>query len=494
MTVLAFLKSWFAIGPSRDLNPDELMRRRVMLLAWPAMLQGLFLTSIQVVDTYVVSHLSEEALAAVGTASQLVYIMMILFIAVEAGVSVMVAHAIGARDSRRASAVIRQAVVLVLLISIPLAVTGFVFGDPLLGLFGMEPEVQRLALDYWEISALSMPILMVVFVQAGALMGAGDTRTPMLATILASGLNGFFAYALVFGKFGLPDMGVQGSALASTIGWSAEVIVLAYVLIRRKEPVSLSAGGRWTPSRGFVSTLSRIGLPTAGEEASWSFGFALLTGIVAVLGTSALAAHRIVGNAQMLSFMPGLGLTVAATALVGQSVGARDPASGRRAMTAGAQFAAAWMGFVGVIYFIFAEPIVRAFSSDPAVVDAGAGALRALAITQPLWGLMLAYTGAMRGTGKTVFPMVVNSVMVWAAVGLGALAVHFELGFPAIWWGFAVVAPIPVILLRWRLAREPLLMGDTPAGDDDVTPDDPPSLDDSIPLRMELREAQTVFE
>src|SRR5690606_18784213 len=121
---------------------DELMRRRVMLLAWPAMLQGLFLTSIQVVDTYVVSHLSEEALAAVGTASQLVYIMMILFIAVEAGVSVMVAHAIGARDSRRASAVIRQAVVLVLLISIPLAVTGFVFGDPLLGLFGMEPEVQ----------------------------------------------------------------------------------------------------------------------------------------------------------------------------------------------------------------------------------------------------------------------------------------------------------------------------------------------------------------
>lgn len=461
MTLVQMLLSWLGLSRHENATDDELMRRRVMSLAWPAVLQGLLITSIQVVDTYLVSLISDEALAAVGTASQLIFVMLILLIAVEVGASVLVAQAVGAQDRIRANRYARQGITTGLLIAIPLIAFGFGLRHQLVGLFDLEPEVAALALDYWSIVAVSLVLLMLVFVLSGILRGAGDTRTPMLGTAVANVFNAGFGYVLIFGKLGFPEMGVAGSALASTIGWGSHVAFMVIVLLRGDHPVSLLGRRGWMPTADTVRGIVRIGAPVAGEETSWSFGLAVLTGVVATLGTAALAAHRIVFNALTLSFMPGLGLAMATTALVGQAVGARDPAGGRRALIIGSQYAAAWMGTIGLIYFFGAETIARLFSSDPEVIRAGAGALRALAVTQPIWALLLVFSGALRGTGKSVFPMVANSLMVWAAVGLAFLWAELDFGLSAVWLSFTLVAPLPVLALWRRLQREPLL---TPGG------------------------------
>lgn len=467
MLVRIFL-NW--LGLSRHENPttEEAIRRRVMSLAWPAVLQGLLITSIQVVDTYLVSLISDEALAAVGTASQLIFVMLILLIAIEVGASVLVAQAVGAEDRVRANRVARQGIMIGLIVAVPLIMFGFGLRHQLVGLFGLEPEVESLALEYWSIVAVSLVLLMLVFVLSGILRGAGDTRTPMLGTAIANVFNAGFGYVLIFRKLGFPEMGVAGSALASTIGWGSHVAFMVAMLMRGDHPVSLVGRRGWFPSMETVRGVVRIGAPVAGEEVSWSFGLAVLTGVVATLGTAALAGHRIVFNALTLSFMPGLGLAMAATALVGQAVGARDPHAGRRALIIGSQYAAAWMGTIGLIYFFAAEPIVKLFSSDPEVISAGAGALRALAVTQPIWALLLVFSGALRGTGKSVFPMAVNSLMVWSAVGLSLLWTGLGFGLGAVWLSFTLVAPLPVLALWWRLQREPLL---TP-GDFDPLADD----------------------
>jgi putative MATE family efflux protein len=448
---------WLGLGRGAPRDLDEQVRRRVMKLAWPAVLQGLLMTSIQLVDTFLVSRISDDALAAVGTASQLIFVMMVLLIAVEIGASVLVAQAVGAGDRHQAGVVARQSITLGLLLSVPIVAAGYGLRRQLIGLFGLEPEVETLALEYWSVIAVGLGLVMVMFVLIGILQGSGDTKTPMLGTAIATVLNTFFAYVLIFGKLGFPELGVAGSAWGSIIGWSGQIVFMLAMTARGERPFTLFSRRGWRPSLNTARRIAIVGGPTAGEDLSISLGFALHTGIIATLGTAALAAHRIVFNALYLSFMPGFGLTIAATALVGQAVGARDPATGRRATSIAAQYSALWMGAMGVVYFVAARPIVDLFTSDPEVLGVGIDAMRALALSQAIWGLMFVYSGAMRGTGKSVYPAVANSIMIWAAVGLSFLVVEIGYGLAASWLMFAVVAPWPVLLLWRRLRREPLL-------------------------------------
>jgi putative MATE family efflux protein len=428
-----------------------------MRLAWPAVLQGLLTTSIQIVDTFLVSWISDDALAAVGTASQLIFVMMVLLIAIEIGASVLVAQAVGAADHRQAGQVARQSITLGLILSVPVVAASFGLRRQLIGVFGLEPAVEALAIEYWSVIAFGLALLITVFVLTGILQGSGDTKTPMAGTAVATALNAFFAYVLIFGELGFPKLGVAGSAWGSVIGWSGQIAFMLALAARGKRRFSLLGRRGWLPSWNTTRRIWKIGGPAAAEELSISLGFALHTGIIALLGTASLAAHRITFNALYLSFMPGIGLTIAATALVGQAVGARDPATGRRATTIAAQYSALWMGAMGIVYFVAARPIVDLFTNDPEVLNVGIDAMRALALSQAAWGLMFVYSGAMRGTGKSVYPAVANSVMIWAAVGLSFLVVEIGYGLAASWLMFAVVAPWPVLLLWRRLRREPLL-------------------------------------
>ncbi|WP_255604257.1 MATE family efflux transporter [Oscillochloris sp. ZM17-4] len=229
--------------------------------------------------------------------------------------------------------------------------------------------------------------------------------------------------------------------------------ILVAVLLRGRNDVRAGGGGSWRPSLGVFRGILKVGVPAALEEVLVIGAFATLTPIVATLGTVSLAAQRVVINILSLSFLPGLGFGLAATALVGQAIGARRPDEARAVISISLRWAIMWMGGLGLLFFIFAESLVRIFSADPAMIATGAAAIRVVAFTQPFWAATFVYAGALRGTGDTRTPLVITAAAIWSAVGLGVILMNTSFhSLAGIWAAFLVVGPFET-LVYWRAWR-----------------------------------------
>jgi MATE family multidrug resistance protein len=296
-------------------------------------------------------------------------------------------------------------------------------------------------------------VLVALFIGGGVLRGAGDSRTPMRVTALANLLNVALAYALIYGHFGLPALGPVGSAWATFLARSFALVLLLAVLWRGKSGVTISGRGGWRPDFGVARQVLTIGIPAAFEQVLVSSGFLALALVVARLGTDVLAAQRITFNALSLSFLPGIGFGIAATALVGQSVGARRIAEGGAAARVATRWAVMWMSAIAVLLIIFAPQVFALFTSDAAVIAAGVPGLRVLALTQPFWAVLFVQAGALRGTGNTRFPLMVTGSSIWISVGLAFVLLETIGGnLVSVWAAFLALAPV-MALLMWRRFR-----------------------------------------
>jgi putative MATE family efflux protein len=297
-------------------------------------------------------------------------------------------------------------------------------------------------------------VLSLSLLASGVLRGVGDSRTPMLISAGANVINVIVSYGLIFGELGMPELGAVGSAWGTFIARALGFAALFFVMWRGVRGVSIRGAAGWAPHFELARQILRIGIPAATEQMLNSVAFLSLSIVIAQLGTLALAAHRIALNAMSLSFLPGLGFAMAATALVGQSVGAKRYREGQAVATIATRWAMVWMGLLGVVFFFFPDLVLRVFTDDPVVISQGAGALRAIAITQPLWAINMVQSGALRGTGDSQYPLRVGTSSIWAAVILGAvLATVLDAGLPVIWSAFLVTSPVAAILFTRRFRR-----------------------------------------
>jgi putative MATE family efflux protein len=426
------------------------LERRVIGLAAPVIGENLLQTMLGVVDTILVAGLGAVALAGVGTALQVVFVLIAGLSALSVGASVLVAQAVGGGNLPAAGRFARQAVIWSLLVSVPLAVLGLVFTEPIVGLFGLEPAVARISVDYLHVTIGTIAALIVQLIGGGVLRGAGDSRTPMLITLLANLVNVALSYGLIYGHFGLPALGAVGSAWATFTSRLLGAVILVGVLLRGRHGVTIGGAGSWRPHTRTARQVLGIGFPAALEEMLIIAAFVTMTPVVASLGTVSLAAHRVVINALSLSFLPGIGFGLAATALVGQCVGAQRYQDAGAVTRIALRWAIIWMGVLGVVFLLFARPVMQIFTSDPQMVAIGALSLQATALAQPLWAASFVYGGALRGTGNTRTPLIITSTFMWTAVILGFASVQFVWHhLAAIWVMFLVVGPIEVYFY-WR--------------------------------------------
>jgi putative MATE family efflux protein len=217
--------------------------------------------------------------------------------------------------------------------------------------------------------------------------------------------------------------------------------------------VGISGFGTWWPDWSVARKVLGLGIPAAVEQILMSTAFLLLTIIVAHLGTDTLAAQRISMSALSFSFLPGIGFGIAATALVGQSIGARRPRDASGVATVATTWAMIWMSAMGLIVLIFATPIMRLFTSEPEVIRIGAAGLRVVALTQPFWAIGMVQSGALRGTGDTRFPLVIGAAGTWSAVLVAWLIVTFlHWGLPGVWAAFLLTSPVTAFF-TWRRVR-----------------------------------------
>jgi len=428
--------------------------RRVLGLAAPVIGENLLQTMLGVVDTVLVAGLGAVALAGIGTALQVIFVLIGALSALSVGASVQVAQAFGAGDLPAASRFARQALLWSAIISVPLTLLGVLLTPTVIGLFGLQADVAQVAQDYLHITIATIVTLIVTLIGGGVLRGVGDSRTPMLITALANLINVGLAYALIYGHFGLPALGAVGSAWATFVARLVGALLLVGVLWRGRNGVRISGPGMWRPRPGVAWEVLRIGLPAALEELLVIGAFATLTPIVAGLGTVALAAHRVVINVLSLSFLPGIGFGLAATALVGQAVGARRPDDAMTITRIALRWATIWMGALGLVFLLLAPQLMRIFTNDQQMIDIGAAAIWVVALAQPFWAATFVYAGALRGTGNTRTPLLITGVVMWSVVGLGVLALLLvQASLAAIWFGFLLLCPIETASFWWFWRR-----------------------------------------
>jgi putative MATE family efflux protein len=368
-------------------------------------------TLVGVVDIAMVGRLGPAAVAGVGTGNQLLQVAISAMGAVSVGTTVLVARHTGARRPHEAAEATRQSLIAGLVMGIALAVVGVVFARPLTLMLGPEEEVVELGTLFLRIVSLGMPALVAMLVAGAAFRGAGDTRTPLVVSAAMNFVNLVAAYALVFGKFGLPKLGVAGSATAADIARVVGALALV-ALLWRPGQVSIRGAG-WRPRLDIVKRVLRIGVPTAVEQTMLSGGFLLYGAMVISLGTAVYATQRITFQAINLAFMPAFGFATATTTLTGQALGAGRPDHAAAANRAALRQALFWMVLLGIAFAVFADPIMHLFSDDPEVVALGRVALPVLAIAQPFWAIGQVYGGSLRGAGDARFPMVATSMGMW---------------------------------------------------------------------------------
>lgn len=443
-----------AVLPAPGSAWEPMTQKRVLLLALPIIGENLLQVAVGAVDTLLVGRLGADAIAGVGVAFETVFLIIAILSAVTIGATVLVSQAIGAGNGERANALAKQAISWGIVLAIPLSVLGYVLAPNAIGIFHVEPDVQANAVEYLQITSACSVAILLSYLCGAVLRGAGDSRTPLKAAVLANAVNVVLAYVLIFGHFGFPELGVGGSAWGAAAGRAVGAAFMLFMLWSGRVPLSIRGRDGWLPDLVMARSLFKLGLPAAFEQVVMQFGFISLVAIAASIGTAALAAQQIAFTAMSIAFLPTIAFATTATAFVGQSVGARRMDEGITAARISRQWAVV-VTVVGMIFMLlFAEQIVRAFSDDPDVIEVGRFAMYAIGISLPIWGLWMSSAGAVRGSGDTRSPMIRGVIAVWAAVLIAWVGVRFlDQSIAWIWGTFMVTGLLPAIG-NWRAFRK----------------------------------------
>jgi putative MATE family efflux protein len=419
----------------------EQLNHNIVELALPSVAENLLVSMVYFSDAFLIGWLHDpHALAAVGLSGTFLQILQAIFQAIAVSATAMVAQHWGAGDEEQASRVAAQAILVSVLIALATGVLFWALAPGLLALIGATDETARQGALYMRLVLLTSFAGYPLSVLGGIMRGSGDTRTPMRITAIMNVWNVIAAAALIFGPGPLPALRIAGAGLATA---SARLLggTLAFLAIcqgrtlLRVRPRQLL---HYDPS--IVRTMVRLSLPTAGEAAIRQTGSLLFMRIVASLGDVAVAAHQIAVNIESLSFMPGTGMSVAGTTLVGQSLGAGKSDLAEKSATRVVAFAVAIMGMVGVVFALFGPAIASLFGSTPEVVAAAGAAIRIGALEQVPLALMMALSGCLRGAGDMKSPMFATTagVVLFRVPIVYLFAIAFGWGLNGVWLGTAL--------------------------------------------------------
>ena len=430
-------------------KPNQI-RRAVLTLALPVTVSSLLQRTEGILDIFLVGGLGATAIAAVGIGQLLVFFAVTVVASLTVGATVVIAQLWGARRFTDAGQAAVHVLALALVISLALMALGILVNRPAMQLLGAAPDVVTLAGPYLDIIFLVIPFTIVIQVLSGILHGTADTRTPMYAMIGVNVLHVLLAYPLIYGRWGFPNLGINGAAVAVGVAESVGVLVL---LIRCStlfvRPTRLR--------RDLARAVWDVGLPAFGERVMQQVGVLLYTQLVLMYGTVAYAAHQVGLSIEAFSFLPGYGFAVAAATMAGQSIGAGKYARAKLENWEANRLAACVMAGMGLLFFFFPYALLRAFTDDPAVIELGTLFLKIVALLQIPLALTMVLSGSLRGAGDTRYIMGTTIVGMWGVrlplACIAALWLHLDLIF--VW--SAMVADwtirMGLLIVRYRSER-----------------------------------------
>lgn len=452
---------WEAVmGTKRDLTEIPL-GTAIFLLSVPMVIEMFMESLFAVVDIFFVAKLGADSVAVVGLTESLVTLIYAVAIGLSIGATATVARRIGEKDPEGAAKTAVQVLYLGLIVSVVFGVAGSLFAHQFLQLMGAEPAVME-HVNFTRVLLGGSVSVVMIFLINGIFRGAGDASLAMRTLILANSLNIILNPCFIFGLWIFPELGVTGSAVATTIGRSTGVIFALWMLFRKNGRFQIRAH-HFTPDFVLIGNLVKLSGAAVFQVTVGMLSWIGLIRIMSGFGSEALAGYVIGIRVIIFALLPSVGMSNAAATLVGQSLGAGKPDRAEKAVWKAAFYNAIFLGTIGVFFVIFAHPIILLFDSkEPAVVQYGTDCLRIISYGFVLYAYGMVLETAFNGAGDTWTPTYMNIFVFWLfEIPLAyVLAYHTSLREHGVFWAvtiaFSLLAVISGVFFKrgkWKLQK-----------------------------------------
>lgn len=391
------------------------IRRAIVLLAIPMILELSLESVFAVVDMYFVSHLpnSKNAMATVGLTESVIALVYTIAIGLSTAATAVVARRTGEKNPDGAAHAGAQSLLIAGILTVVISICGIVFARDILAIMGAKEEVIREGAVFTRIMLGGSLVIIMLFLINGIFRGAGDAAMAMRSLWIASAINIILCPVLINGYGPFPELGLQGAAIATTIGRGTGVLYQCYHLFSGKRQIKMRrAHFRWDPP--VVKTLLEVSFPATLQFFIQSGSWIVLAWLVSHTGsTDASAGYQVAIRNVVFFILPAWGLSNAAATLVGQNLGAGHPGRAERSVILTAKYNAAFMSLVMVLFLFFSSPIISIFTKEPEVHRYGTLALQIIGAGYIFYGIGMVMIQALNGAGDTKTPTWINVFGFW---------------------------------------------------------------------------------
>lgn len=440
-------------GTEQDYTQGSI-RRAVFLLAVPMILEMAMESIFAIVDVFFVASLGPSAVATVGITEAVLTLVYAVAIGLSMGTTAMVARRIGEKDPREAAATAVQAILVAVCASIPFALAGIFFARKILAFMGADAWCLEHGYRFTAWMLGGNAVIMLIFVGNSIFRGAGDAAIAMRVLWVANGINIILDPALIRGWGPLPEMGIQGAAVATNIGRGVGVAMQLVVLLRGGKHIRVLASQIHVHA-SVMWRLIRVSLGGISQHLIATSSWVGLVRIMSTFGSEALAGYTIAVRIIIFTFLPAWGLSNAAATLVGQNLGARNPERAERSVWIVGWATMAFLAVIGILYIALDDMLVRIFTREPAVVAAGAQCLRTVSYGYLFYAWELVMIQAFNGAGDTMTPTKLNLLCFWVIeIPLAYLfALKFGVGEPGVYWSIVIAESTAGLVGIWLFRR-----------------------------------------
>ena len=410
--------------------------RLIVLLSLPAMIAQISSVAMQIIDAAMLGHLGTKESASVGLVSTTIWLLGGLCSACAAGFSVQVAHHVGANDYAGARNVVRQGMTTGVAFSVMLGLIGLGIAPFLPHWLGASEDICKDASEYLMVVAAALPILLLNNLAAGSLRCSGNIKLPSMLGVMMCTLDVLFNYLFIF----IFNMGTLGAAWGTFVAYIITMVCMVGALVYKDKILrfSLDAKGVFKPTKMTLKKALVIGSPISLERGVMCGAQIAISGIIAPLGSVAIAANTFGINIESLCYMPGYGVGEAATTLVGQSLGAK-----RSDLMRSFAWISMWLGMftmtiMGIVMWLFAPEMMGLVTEDTDVITLGAEVLKIEAWAEPMFAASIVAYSIFVGAGKTLVPSIMNLASIWIVRLSLALILAPTMGLKGVWIAMCV--------------------------------------------------------
>ncbi len=432
------------------------LSRQLTALAGPIFIETLLVMMLGAVDTFMLSRHSDNSVAAVGVVNQLMNLVFLLFEVISLGTSILCSQYFGAKRRDKVIQVVGISLIFNLLSGLILSLCLYFFAGDFLHMMGLRPDLMSEGLPYMKIVGGFAFLQAISLSLSASLRSANKAKYPMYVSVVVNVLNIIGNYTLIFGKFGMPALGVEGAAISTSICRFVSVVLLFIILFKKHIPSFPKEYFRPFPWIE-LKNLLKIGIPSAGEHMSYSLSQVVIAYFINMISNEALATRTYIVNIVMFTYIFALALAQGGAILIGQLVGMNKIRAaytiGKRVMRVGVAFSVT----LSLLVAIFGKTILSMLTSDPWIISTGAAILWVEIFLENGRALNFFGVNALRSAGDIYFPVLVGIVVMWGiqVVGSYVLGIGLGWGLVAMWAVFALDENIRglIFLRRWNSFR-----------------------------------------